>query len=157
MDGNLHWCPAAGAKVPEGFLEKVRAARGSKAIQAKYPGGWESRSFVANPHFMLFDAAETARNDYRLKKDSPASGKGVVLPKELPDMLRPEKQARPDIGALPVGSEPMRFGRHGRIALPVSGRPTVSSPGALPGKRPLVLVRNRSLAVRKQPTLEGHR
>src|SRR5262249_19866183 len=119
MDGNLHWCPAKGAKVPEGFLEKVRAAKGSKAIQAKYPGGWEAKSFVADPHFVAFDASATARRDYPLKKDSPAIGKGVVLPKDLPDVLQPKKGARPDIGALPVGAEAMRFGRHGRIAFPV--------------------------------------
>jgi hypothetical protein len=121
MDGNLHWCAAAGAKLPEGFLEKVRTAKGSKLIQAKYPGGWEANSFVADPRFVAFEVAVSARNDYRLQKDSPAAGKGVVLPKELTDPLRPAAGARPDIGAIPLGAEVSGFGRHGRVRLPVSG------------------------------------
>lgn len=121
MDGNLHWCPAPGAKVPAGFLEKVRTAKGSKAIQAKYPAGWEAQSFVADPRFQAFAPTPAARNDYRLKKDSPAIGKGVVLPKELVDELRPNAGARPDIGAFPLGSEAWRFGRGGWLTLPLTG------------------------------------
>jgi hypothetical protein len=123
MDGNLHWCPAPGAKVPEGFLEKVRAAKGSKAVAAKYPGGWEANSFVADPRFAAFELAPAATNDYRLKPDSPAVGKGVVLSKEFPDVAKPKEGARPDIGALPAGAESPRFGRRGRVTLPVSGKP----------------------------------
>src|SRR5262249_7365874 len=88
MDGNLHWCAAASAKLPEGFIEKVRLAKGSKKNQVKYSGGWEANSFVADPRFLGFDLAVSARNDYRLSKDSPAVGKGLTLPKELSDPLR---------------------------------------------------------------------
>ena len=93
MDGNLHWCAAKDAKLPDGFLEKVRNAKGSKLAAAKYPGGWEANSFVAEPRFVAFDLAVGARNDYRLQKDSPAVGKGVVLPKELTDPHRPTSGA----------------------------------------------------------------
>jgi hypothetical protein len=106
MDGNLHWCPAG--KVPDGFLDKVRTAKGSKL---KHPGGWEANSLVADPHFMAFEASPSAPNDYRLQKDSPALGKGVVLPKELADPLRPADGTRPDIGALPLGAEAPGYGR----------------------------------------------
>jgi hypothetical protein len=122
MDGNLHWCPAVGAKLPAGFLEKVRTSKGSKAIQAKYPGGWEAVSLVADPHFLAFDSAAGAGNDYRLKKDSPAVARGVVLPKDFPEVVRPKDAAQPDIGAVPLGSEPSRFGRQGRITFPVRAR-----------------------------------
>ncbi len=114
MDGNLHWCPAKDAKMPEGFLEKVRKAKGSKA--------WEANSFVAEPGFMAFESAVNAKNDYRLKKNSPALGKGVALPKEYVDPLRPTKDARPDIGALPLGAEAPSVGRHGRVASPFAGK-----------------------------------
>lgn len=121
MDGNLHWC-AAGSKVPEGFLEKVRTAKGSKVNQAKYPAGWEASSLVGDPRFQAFDAAPSAKNDYRLAKDSPALGKGVVLPKELADPQRPANDSRPDIGALPLGAAVPEVGRHGRVKAPFSGK-----------------------------------
>jgi hypothetical protein len=121
MDGNLHWCPAAESELPAGFLEKVRQAKGSKAIATKYPGGWEANSFVADPRFAAFDVAASAKNDYRLTKESPAVGKGVVLPAELADPLRASGGARPDIGALPLDAEAPAFGRYGRVRLPVGG------------------------------------
>ncbi|MSQ96274.1 MAG: hypothetical protein EXR98_17215 [Gemmataceae bacterium] len=114
MDGNLHWCPATDAKLPEGLLEKVRKAKGSRA--------WEANSFVAEPGFLAFESAPTAKNDYRLKKGSPALGKGVLLPKEYVDPLRLTKDARPDIGALPLGAESPGFGRGARLKLPIAGK-----------------------------------
>jgi len=121
MDGNLHWCAALDAKLPEGFIEKVREAKGSKAIQAKYPGGWEASSFVADPRFVAFDLAPLTGNDYHLKNDSPAIGKGVVLPDELADPERPATGVRPDIGAFPLGAEIPGFGRRARVKSPVTG------------------------------------
>jgi hypothetical protein len=122
MDGNLHWCAAPDAKLPDGFLDKVRLSKGSKKAATKYPGGWEANSLVGDPRFMKFDRLPSAANDYRLAKDSPAIGKGVVLPKELTDPLRPAGGARPDIGAFPAASEPPTYGRQGREKLPVVGR-----------------------------------
>ena len=122
MDGNLHWCPAADAKLPDGFIEKVREAKGSKAIAAKYPGGWEANSFVADPRFTAFDRVPAAKNDYRLQPNSSAIGKGVLLPKDLFDPQRPANDARPDIGAIPLGSEVPGFGRQGRVKSPVAGK-----------------------------------
>ncbi len=121
MDGNLHWCATPGEKLPDGFLEKVRTAKGSKLIAAKYGGEWEAGSLVADPRFTAFDTAVSAGNDYRVKADSPARGKGVVLPQELPDPQRPSGGAKPDIGAIPSTADAPTFGRHGRIRLPLSG------------------------------------
>jgi hypothetical protein len=120
MDGNLHWCAAAGAKLPEGFLEKVRTAKGSKLMQTKSGAGWETHSLVAEPRFQAFDPAAAALNDYRLKKDSPALHKGVPLPKDYADPQRPADGANPDIGAFPFGAENPGYGRHGRTKLPVA-------------------------------------
>lgn len=122
MDGNLHWCPAAGAKAPGDLIEKVRLAKGSKKNQAKYPAGWEASSFIADPRFLAFELSPVARNDIRLNKDSPAIGKGIVLPKEFTDPLRPANGARPDIGAYPVGAETPSFGRQGRLKLPIAAK-----------------------------------
>ncbi|MBI3411107.1 MAG: hypothetical protein HY040_22460 [Planctomycetes bacterium] len=122
MDGNLHWCAAQDAKLPDGFLEKVRVAKGSKLIQSKYPAGWEGNSFVADPRFVAFEPVVSAKNDYRLKKGSAAVAKGVVLPKELPDPLRPAERARPDIGALPLGADFPGIGRYARIKAPFTGK-----------------------------------
>lgn len=121
MDGNLHWSPAPETKLPVGFLEKVRTAKGSKLMQAKYKTEWEANSFVADPRFMAFELAAAAKNDYRLRKDSPAVGKGVALPKELTDPQRPADGARPDVGAFPLGIDGFDVGRHGRLKLPLAG------------------------------------
>lgn len=124
MDGNLHWCPVPDAKLPEGFLEKVRESKGSQAVKAKYPGGWEANSLVADPHFAAFALAVPAKNDYRLKPDSPAIGKGIVLPKEFVDPLRPAGDVRPDIGAFPLGADAAGYGRHAHVKLPFAGNST---------------------------------
>jgi hypothetical protein len=121
MDGNLHWHPAPDAKLPDGFLKKVHESKGSKANAAKYPGGWEANSFGADPRFTTFDRAPAAKNDYRLQPNNLALGKGVLLPNDLVDPQRPANEARPDIGAIPLGGEVSRFGRQGRVKSPVAG------------------------------------
>lgn len=121
-DGNLHWSPAANAKLPKNFLEGARDCKASVHNKAKYPDGWEAHSLVADPRFVQFGMEADALADYRLAKDSPATGKGIVLPKDLLDPLRPDGAKPPDIGALPLGSEGPRFGRNGRIAFPIDGK-----------------------------------
>jgi hypothetical protein len=115
IDGNLHWSPSADAIIPKGFLEKARSNKVSEYTKAKYPPGWEANSFIADPKFAAFSAAPDATNDYHLLPNSPAIGKGIVLPAELEDSLRPKDGAAPDIGALPRGSGPLRVGIHGRM------------------------------------------
>ena len=94
----------------------------SLAIQPKHPGGWEANSFVADPKFSAFGPSVAAKNDYRLQPNSPATGKGVVLPKDLFDPQRPANDARPDIGAISLGGEVPGFGRQGRVKSPVTGK-----------------------------------
>jgi hypothetical protein len=104
------------------LLETARECQASQHNKAKYPAGWEANSLVAEPRFVQFEAAPEGKADYRLRKDSPAVGKGVVLPKEWDDPLRPRGGARPDIRALPLGSANPRFGRQGRVTFPITGR-----------------------------------
>ncbi len=127
-NGNLHWCVREGVEPPAGLLEQARACRTSQASKKHSPAGWEANSLIADPQFTSFGAGPEASNDYRLRDGSPAAGAGVVLPAELEDPLRPEDGARPDIGAIPLGGEPLRFGRYGRITFPLAGIPPASRP-----------------------------
>lgn len=117
IDGNLHWCPVPGAKPLADYFERVRSCKGSLKNKAKYPPGWEASSFIADPKFMAFELSPAGKNDYRLQKDSPAVGKGVLLPAEWEDPLRQKGGGRPDMGAIPLGSESPRYGRE-RVSLP---------------------------------------
>jgi hypothetical protein len=123
LDGNLHWCPQADIRVPDRFLETIRASAPSVANRKHYPSGWAAADLVADPRFVTFSADPTKAADYRLSKDSPAISKGVVLPRELEDPLRPKDGSRPDIGALPVGAEVPTAGRQGKEAFPLLWEP----------------------------------
>lgn len=123
MDGNLHWCPLPDAKVPADFLAKVQKSPGSEKNRKAYPPGWAANDVVGDPKFLKFGPAVSDADDYRLAKDSPAVGKGIVLPKEWADPYRPKDGARPDIGAFPMGAEAPKYGRDGRLTFPLTGRP----------------------------------
>jgi hypothetical protein len=123
IDGNLHWSPTPGAEPPKGFLEKTRATPASEHNKAKYPPGWEASSFVADPMFVAFSAAPDAANNYHLQPNSPALRKGVALPAEWEDPARPKDGTTPDIGALPLGSKPLRVGIQGRIQAGIPAAP----------------------------------
>ena len=109
IDGNLHWCADPAVDVPKGFLDKVRNSKFSEANKANYPAGWCANDLVADPALLRFEPIAEA--DWRLSKDSPAIGAGVPLPAEWEDPLRPADGVKPDIGALPVGSEAFVAGR----------------------------------------------
>lgn len=115
-DGNLYWCPVPGATAPADYLEKMRTSANSIANQKNLPDGWEAHSLVADPKLEAFSLDVNTLNNYGLRKDSPAIGKGVLLPKEWEDPLRPKNGSAPDIGALPVGAEPLRVGINRRIS-----------------------------------------
>ncbi|MBI2193279.1 MAG: hypothetical protein HYU36_14985 [Planctomycetes bacterium] len=115
MDGNLHWCPKPDEKIPEGFFDMARTCEAALRSKKIYPAGWEANSAIADPQFLKFSAESGASNDYRPQAGGPAAGKGIVLPAEWEDPLRPAAGAQPDIGALPAGAEPLRVGVQGRI------------------------------------------
>jgi hypothetical protein len=117
IDGNLHWNPQPAAKAPADYLEKLRTHPLSEANKAQYPAGFGANDRVGDPAFLRYKADTPDGNDYRLAPDSAAAGAGVALPPEWPDPRRPQGTARPDIGAFPVGTEPLRVGIDGRIRL----------------------------------------
>lgn len=118
IDGNLHWCFDKGAKVPEGLLDKVRLCPASKKNQKNYPPGWSANDLLADPRFLKFAPDVESAADFRLQKDSPARGKGIALPTDWEDPLRPAAGNRPDIGALPWDAQLPTFGRQGRMTAP---------------------------------------
>ncbi len=113
-DGNLHWSLSAGKAPPGDVLECIRNIPASGEEREKHPQGYSANSLAADPRCVSL-GIKLADNDYRLREDSPAAGSGVVLPRGWSDPLRPGDGARPDIGALPRGAEPLRVGIRGRI------------------------------------------
>lgn len=76
---------------------------------------WGARDLLADPRFAAFAADWAAAGDWRLTEGSPAVDAGVPLPAGWPDPLRGSDTGGPDIGALPLGAEPMRVGVGGRV------------------------------------------
>lgn len=54
--------------------------------------------------------------DFRLSADSPAVDAGMPIPSDWPDPLRESEKGNPDAGAIPLGGERLRVGRHGQYA-----------------------------------------
>ena len=53
-------------------------------------------------------------NHFQLSKDSPAIDAGTPIPEDWPDPLRDKETGKPDAGALPLGSGPLKVGRFGK-------------------------------------------
>ena len=104
-------------------LDAYRASEDFVASKKWYAPGWEAQSLNIAPGFKKFSGASLSGDDLRLSEDSPARGVGVILPENLEDPLRPARGVRPDIGAFPFGSEPLRVGRHGRHSFPETTTP----------------------------------
>jgi len=115
LDGNLHWHATMGDQLPADFFKRLRTHALSERSKKQFPLGWATRSVSADPKFARFAMSRTSDNDYRIQKASPAVGAGMPLPPGYPDPFRPGKGARPDIGAFPLGAQPLRVGIRGRI------------------------------------------
>jgi hypothetical protein len=114
-DGNLHWCANSAAPDPGNFLEIAAKSEISEFNKKNYSAGWDADSLTADPKFVKFESEPSVQNDYRLQPGSPALGRGVVLPADFNDPLRPKDGAQPDIGAIPSGGEVRGVGRFGRV------------------------------------------
>jgi len=125
-DGNLHWGVSDGASLDREFFAKFRLSKTFAESKAQYPPGWTANDVFADPRFLGFSGASTAKNDYRLQPGSAAVDAGVAIPAAWPDPLREADRGKPDLGALPLGHEQWGVGIHGRI--PVSRRdPVITS------------------------------
>jgi len=101
-EGNLYWQPG---------LTSEAAAAWLKPRAGKATGKMETLFLAADPRFVRAVADLQAPNDYRLQAGSAAIDAGVELPAELPDPLHGQDKGKPDVGALPLGAEPMQAGR----------------------------------------------
>jgi hypothetical protein len=114
-DGNLYWEVRRGVQQRQDYFQAFRSSSEFEQSKKRYAPGLEAGSLVADPRFVKFDSASSAQNDYRLQEGSPAIDAGVAIPESWDDPLRDSDRSRPDIGALPSGSEPLRVGIRGRI------------------------------------------
>ena len=88
------------------FFTKFRKSPLFAASQKQYPPGWGANDRVADPKFVSLDT-----NDFRLQPGSAAIDAGIAIPVEWPDSLRNIDTGKPDLGAFPVGAEPLKAGR----------------------------------------------
>ena len=109
-DGNLHWGMKSGPMFKGDYFDKLRRSSLFEASKKHYPPGWAANDRFADPKFLAFAGSDEQQPDLRLQKDSPAIDAGVELPAEWPDPLRKQDKGKPDMGALPLGSEPLRVG-----------------------------------------------
>ncbi len=109
-DGNLFWSPGA-EKSAATFFHRYRNSPTFEQSKASYPPGVTANSIAADPRFAKVAEDWSAANDYRLQNGSAAINKGVALPAQWPDSRKGKDAAKPDIGALPLGSDEFTAGR----------------------------------------------
>ena len=109
-DGNLLWSPANGASRSNVF-DRFRKSAAFSESQTVYGPGFTANSVVSDPQFNNVDRDWSAQIDVRLQTGSPAVNSGVPVPVDWPDSRREFDRGRPDIGAMPLGSEPPEAGR----------------------------------------------
>jgi len=81
-----------------------------KATSGKPQEGAEwGGNFAGDPNFVK-------PGDFRLPSGSGAIDAGAPIPRDWPEPLRGQEKGKPDAGALPVGAEPLKVGRHGRLS-----------------------------------------
>jgi hypothetical protein len=117
VDGNLFWGVAQGASVQGDFFAKLRASTVVEASKKQYPPGWTAHDVFGDPQFVRFPTQNGASPDLSLQRKSPAVDAGVLIPADWPDPLRATDKGKPDIGAIPLGTEPWRIGVNGRLSL----------------------------------------
>ena len=90
--------------------------------RSQYAPGYESQSIAADPQFVRVraDGRAAQTDDLRLRPTSPAAAAGVELGDDLSFLDDPPNAGRPDIGAFPLASAPLRVGIDGRRAYPAS-------------------------------------
>ena len=116
-DANLFWSLKGEEPQSLEIFAKFRQSPLFAASRRQYAPGWGNSDILADPQFVSPDKVGARPCDLRLRESSPAARAGIALPADWPDPLRPAGEARPDIGALPIGADAPRFGIHGRIAV----------------------------------------
>ncbi|HKB39466.1 MAG TPA: hypothetical protein VKD72_23720, partial [Gemmataceae bacterium] len=109
-DGNLLWGIQDGPKLKGDFFAAFRRSKLFEASKKSYPPGWGTNDRFADPQLVRLPADGREPVDVRLRPGSPAVDAGVALPAEWPDPLRKLDRGKPDVGALPLGADPLRVG-----------------------------------------------
>lgn len=112
--GNLLWGLKDGPTLKADPLARFRTTPLFKESRNRYAPGWTTHDRVADPKFVKL-SAEVA--DLRLQKDSPAVDGGLDIPTDWPDSHRAADKGKPDIGAIPLGSDAWGVGVDGRYSL----------------------------------------
>lgn len=110
--GNLLWSLK---DVPAEPFAKFRKSPLFDASKQVYPPGWTMEDKFADPKFLSFGG--TQPEDVRLQPGSPAVNGGLEIPQDWPDVLRQADKGEPDIGAVPLGTQPWRIGVDGRMTM----------------------------------------
>jgi hypothetical protein len=115
--GNLLWGVAQGPQLEGDPFAKFRASPLFQQSRTRYEAGWTTHDRVADPKFVKLPADWKSAADLRLQAGSPAVNAGLPLPPDWQDPLREADAGQPDIGALPLGTEPWGIGVNGRMSL----------------------------------------
>ncbi len=109
--GNLLWGFSPVPALPADPFAKFRASPLFTASRKYHEPGLTTHDRIADPAFVHFPT------DLRLRPDSPAVNSGQPLPPEWPDPLRAADPGAPDLGPLPLGTQPWGVGIDSRIPL----------------------------------------
>ena len=80
---------------------------GKAEIGKPQEGAAAAGNFSGDPKFVR-------PGKFQLQADSPAIDAGEAIPEDWPDPLRDQEKGKPDAGAIPAGSEPLKVGPFGR-------------------------------------------
>lgn len=115
--GNLVWGVDDGPALEADPFAKLRRSPLFANSKQVYEPGWTTLDVFANPQFIKLAPGPDTASDLRLSPDSSAIDAGVVLPVQWPDPLTESDEGRPDIGAIPFGTNAWKVGIEGRIPL----------------------------------------
>ncbi len=115
IDGNLHWGLVDGPAFEGDFFKKQ--SRKYAFRKQPLPKDWMQHDVFSDPRFKKLTPDPNANVDVTLQKGSAAKDAGVAIPSEWPDPLRTKDEGKPDLGALPAGTQPWRVGVRGRLSL----------------------------------------
>ena len=117
--GNLLWGVNEGSTKKVDPFTKLRNSPLFENSKKVYEPGWTTHDIAADPKFVKLTHDSAEPSDLRLSKASPAIDAGVIIPDKWPDPLREANKGKPDVGAVPFGTESWGVGVDGRI--PVFG------------------------------------
>lgn len=115
--GNLLWSLKGASASPDKHFGKLRASPLFADSQKHYLPGWTTHDLVDDPQFASLPDDEMQPADLRLFAGSAAINAGQTIPAEWPDPWRAKDADAPDIGALPLGIDPVGVGVDGRISI----------------------------------------